>query len=83
MKHVQNFARIKYGFAKLVVILFTFNTEFDHVIPSNLIVFYMTFQSLHFFLQFAILGTIWDGHLGMLTIEGGSNILHTIHKLLL
>ena len=33
MKHVRIVARIKYGFVELVVILFTFNTRCDYVIP--------------------------------------------------
>ena len=34
-KHVRIFARIKYGFVELVVILFTFNTRCDDV-PESL-----------------------------------------------
>ena len=34
-KHVRNVTGIKYGFAKLVVIFFIFNTRYDYVIPSD------------------------------------------------
>ena len=34
-KHVRNVARIKHGFVKLVVILFSLNTRCDYVIPYN------------------------------------------------
>ena len=34
-KHVRSVARIKHGFVKLVVILFSLNTRCDYVIPYN------------------------------------------------
>ena len=34
-KHVRNVARLKHGFVKLVVILFSLNTRCDYVIPYN------------------------------------------------
>ena len=36
-KHVRNVSRIKHGFVKLVMILFTLNARCDYVIPYEFI----------------------------------------------